>query len=208
MGLEKLKSNVKLKLNYSQIDSGPFSTELDKLEVDDLPVGGDLTVNYSPISLFTRSISVTSKGGAVNGSAKLSEKHTSFDLDINPAIINSLTKEAELAGKLTIKGEGSPSDMTFSANISSEKIGINTPIGRLDFTLLNAELYLEKNNLTIKRLTSQDDMALDLNGTISLNYTNPETSVANINGTVNFLGGVQKQITLKGRLNNIQPSIR
>ncbi len=50
-------------------------------------------------------------------------------------------------------------------------------------------------------------MALDLNGTISLNYTNPETSVANINGTVNFLG-VQKQITLKGRLNNIQPSIR
>ncbi|PLX68502.1 MAG: hypothetical protein C0603_04940 [Denitrovibrio sp.] len=205
VAISKIQSTSKVKINYSQVSSGAFSTKISNLEVDDIPVG-NVTLHYSPLTFISRSVSVDSVG-TINGTAKLSEKHVEVDLDINPAIINSLTKEAEFSGKLALRGEGAPLDMSLTAHIDSDKVGINTPIGKLDFESVSTELTLEKNTLTIVQLTSKDDMALNLNGTIILNMRRPEISVSNIKGRVNVLG-TQKNITLKGRLNNIKPSIR
>ena len=192
-------------LSWASLSSGPFSTLLTGLEMDGKPIG-DVKISYSPLSLITRSVHLSSKG-PVTAEAKLSQSDCEFEADINPALVNSLTDKAELSGRLTVKGKASPKEHTASAVIYSDKTGIQTPMGKLDFEKVNANLSVKGDTVTINKLTSQDDMKLNLKGDVRYVRVAPDKSIVNITGSVNLLGS-EKEITLKGRMNSLRPSIK
>jgi len=204
MGIAAIQKETKTNIRYSSISSGIFSTKLEDLEINEIPVG-KVRIGYSPLSILTKSISLESTG-AVNANIDFSPSDYEFDLNINSAIVNLLSDKAEFGGKITAVGTGSADDQTASGAVHLDKATIETPIGKLDFEKIDAEIDVKGNTVTIKKLTSKDVMALNLSGTINVNKKNFNLSLVNINGTVNVIGS-EKKLTLKGRLNNLKPSI-
>jgi len=205
MGISRAAKDAGINISYDLVDSGPFSTKFSDLEVNGVTVG-DLTASYSPISLLTRNISISSKG-LITCEAEISPSNVEFTAQISPEIINSYAKgKALLSSPLAVEGTGNPQGNTALIKASTDKIEVESPIGMLPFEKMNAEISIKGYDITINKLTSNDDMNLDLKGVLKINNKNMESSVVNINGTADVFGQ-KKNLKIIGRFSNLQTSI-
>jgi len=202
---EKALSRIRSDISYSSISSSPLSTEIRGLEIEKLPIG-DVEIGYSPARLVTKSISFKS-AGMIEGSGRLSMKSVSANITVSGGLIKQLTDQVDFKKPLVISVEGSPIDSFADITAESKELTLKSPIGNLDFKDVRAEINVNGNRINIKSLTSGDETKLSLSGDIILNRNRPESSQTNLRGTLDFLGET-KEITLKGRLNNLQPSLR
>lgn len=202
--LAKFRRTSAQDISYGTVTAGPLSAKINAIEFSGSRLG-DFTVHYSPFSLFSRSVGVTSEG-PLKLEGTLSQSECEFNADINPALVNSLTDKAELSGKLTVKGTASPAGRTMKVSVYSDKVNVSTPLGKLGFEKVDADVSVKGNDITIEKLTSKDDMALNFKGVVRFNNLAPERSVVNVQGSAKLLGE-QKNIDLKGRLDSLKPSI-
>jgi hypothetical protein len=194
-----------IKLETSGLKSGPFSTDISDLFINENPIG-DIHLSYSPITLLTRSISFTSSG-AVESAGVVSPAELTAEGSISSGLVNSQTSEATFNGDIKLKIKANLKSKTATVTAYAEKATINTPMGPMAFERINAEADYQKGLIIIKKLTSEDDLALNLKGEVKINMKRPEKSTVNISGTFNLLGQ-DKNITLKGSADKLTPSIR
>lgn len=203
-GLGEAERQAKVSITYSDIDSGPLSTTLEDLQVNDIPVG-NVKVSYSPFRLMTGSIGY-SAAGAVNAKGKLSAGSFTLDGSISSGVLNKLIEDAEFTGDIKADVKADLSEMKADIAASADKVKLQTPMGPMEFEKIDIEAGYDKNTVTLKKLTSQDSMELNLKGTIRVNTRMPDKSFVDLNGTFNLIGQ-EKQIRLKGRADKLEPSI-
>lgn len=195
-----------LKISYNEIQSGPFGTVFKELEINDIPIDS-LEASYSPLSLFSKSATITIKG-LINADAKVSPTSTEYEAEISESVINRFSGEkAVLSAPLIVKGTGSPSEQSADFTATVSKIEVDSPVGKLPFENIQTDISVKGYAITVNKLTSRDDMNLDLKGLLKINPKNMEKTIVNIKGTADVFGQ-QKKISLVGRIDNIQPSIK
>jgi len=195
-----------LQISYNDVQAGPFRTVFKELEINDIPIDS-LEASYSPLSILSKSATIKLKG-LIKADAKVSPTSTEYEAEISESVINSFSGEkAVLSAPLSVKGTGNPSEQSADFTATVSKIEIESPVGKLPFENIQADITIKGNDITINKLTSRDDMNLDLKGLLKVNPKNLERSIVNIKGTADVFGQ-QKQITLVGRIDNIQPSIK
>jgi hypothetical protein len=194
-----------ISISFSDISSGPLSTTLEELELNGNPIG-TVKLSYSPLKLIMGKVGYRTSG-AVNAAGVLSSDDITFKGRVSSGLINGLTDELSITGDLQADIKANPEINKAGFAIFAEKLKLNTPMGPMDFEKVTAEAVLGDNRLTINKLTSEGSMELNLKGTVRFNPKDITRSLVDMSGTFNFLGE-QKQLTLKGLADNIQPSIR
>jgi len=205
LSLTKIERSTKYNISYTSLSSGPLSTQIDNFEINNIPLGV-IKAGHGPFNLISQKIDIDIKG-PVTGEAVLSESKSSFDVSISSALINSFVEKAEFEGDIRAKGKGSPAKEEAEAVISLDKVTVDSELGPLSFEKINTELSVSGNTLTIKKLTSEDDFAMNLTGTVRINQKNFAQSLVNISGSINVFGE-KKELLIKGRFSSLQPSIR
>ena len=203
--IKTIEKTAKIDLEYEQLKSGPLSTQLNALEAKEIPLG-KLTLYHGPLSLISGNIGYE-LSGTINAEGKLSAKNITLVGDISSGIINNLTDQLKVTGDIKADIGFNPQENSSEVSAEAGKIGIKTPMGMMDFENITLEINSIGRRVNIKRLTSDDAMALNLSGTIIINGKAPERSSVNINGTFD-LAGQKKKIVLNGRADRLTPSIR
>jgi len=204
--ITKTGNKTGLKITYGDIQSGPFGTTLTNLEINEIPIDS-MTVSYSPFSVFTKSADLETRG-LIKADATLSPSSTEYEAEISESVINKFaTPHAVLSAPVTVIGTGSPNDQSADFTASVGKIELESPIGKLPFENILADISIKGNNIIVNKLTSKDDMNLNLKGSVNINPKNMARSVVNIKGTAEVFGQ-EKKISLTGRIGNIKPSIK
>jgi hypothetical protein len=203
--LNRAKKQSGLKISYDSIKAGAFGADIEGLQVQNLPIG-HVAVGYTPLSLITRSTDITSSG-AVNGVLEISGAETSYKAEISSGLLQNISEEFSVSGSVAVEGTGNTKKQTADISALLDKITVKTPLGPLDFEKVSADIRVEGNDINIRKLTSDDSMALNLTGSIKVNSKNSAMSVIFIKGTANILGA-SKEIILQGTPSKLTPSIR
>jgi hypothetical protein len=203
--INDVSKNAGIQISYSSLESGPFSTVINDLEVEGIPVG-KTRIGYGLIRLLTMSVSLDSEG-YVNLESVLSQDDSTFSLTTQAAIVNSFITDASLSGELKAEGMANMTSESGDVKASIGSITFNTPVGEMTVEDVNAEVALVKNKLAVKKLTSGGSTAVDLAGEIRLNRRNLFNSFVNLKGTVTLFGS-KKKLTLKGSGLNIRSEIK
>lgn len=203
---DKASSKAGITAGYTALDAGPFSADFENLEINSAPVG-DMKVSYSPLSVFTKKATILIQG-PVNSQIELSPEKTVYAAEINSALINSFAKGAAVFNTpFKFAGTANPAENKAEFTAVAESIEIDSPIGKLPFENITAQISVNGSSITVKKLTSKDSMNLNMKGIIRINPADIQSSVVNIKGSADVFGE-KKEVMLMGRLDSIQPSIR
>ena len=195
-----------LNISYSEVHSGPFSTVFENLDINGVPLDS-LKASYSPLSVFTRSAGIKTEG-LIKADADVSPSSTEYKAEISESVINSIAGgKAVLSAPLILEGTGAPDEHTAELTLAIAKLELDSPIGKLPFENLEADISVKGAEIKINKLTSKDDMNLNLRGIIKIDFKRAERSMVSISGTADVFGQ-QKKLTLSGRFDKIQPSIK
>lgn len=203
--IKTIEQTAKIDLKYDQLKSGPLSTSISALEAKNIPLG-ELSLNHSPLNLIFGNIGYK-LSGTINSEGKLSANNVTLVGNISSGVINNFTDQVKITGDLKADIRFNPQNSSAEVVAQAGKAGIKTPMGMMDFEKVSIEVSSKGKRVNIRKLASDDSMALNLSGTIIINERAPERSTVNIRGTFN-LAGQKKEIILNGRADRLTPSIR
>lgn len=200
----------RIPLNYSEIHSSPFGTSISGIEYfykNNVSLG-TLEINYSPLSLITKSFSAQTLNSSLNASAEYNGDVIDFRVNQPVAKITELIPEAGRylkEGNISAQGQINPANMQGNTEILITDLSVATPVlPSLNFQKITASLTLNKNRLNIKKVQSAGDNKISMSGIVYLNYNALFNSNLNLKGGID-IAGMKRKFSVKGRL--IAPKI-
>ncbi|AEI15107.1 hypothetical protein Flexsi_1457 [Flexistipes sinusarabici DSM 4947] len=200
----------RIPVDYSQIQSSPFGTTIKNIEYfykNKLSLG-TLKIDYSPLSIITKSVSAHTADSPLDVTAVYNGK--TFDIKVNQTVseIAQLVPQVEeyvKKGEIRAEGRINPAKMQGKADIVLSNLSVATPVfPSLNFQKITAGLTLNKNRLKIEKVQSSGENKISLNGIVYLNYNSLYNSNVNLNGNID-IAGMKRDFKVSGRL--ISPRI-
>ncbi|TYB32657.1 MAG: hypothetical protein FXF49_10400, partial [Flexistipes sinusarabici] len=145
-----IKQN-RIPVDYSQIQSSPFGTTIENIEYfyrNKLSLG-TLKINYSPLILITKSVSVHTADSPLNVSAVYNGKTVNIKANQPISKIAQIFPEVGeyvKEGEVRAEGQINPANMQGKADIVISNLSVATPVfPSLNFRKITASLTLNKN---------------------------------------------------------------
>ena len=192
-------------MDYSEINSSPFGTSVKNIEYfykNKLSLG-TLKIDYSPLSIITKSVSAHTADSPLDVSAVYNGK--TVDIKVNQAI-SKIAQMVPEVGEYVKKGNVSadarinPTNMQGKADIVVSNLSVATPVfPSLNFRKITASLTLNKNRLNVEKVQSSGKNKISLNGIVYLNYNSLYNSNLNLKGNID-IAGMKRNFKVSGRL--------
>jgi len=195
----------RIPMNYSEIQSSPFGTSINDIEYfyRNKVSLGTLKIEYSPLSLITKSVSAHTVSSPLNVSAEYKGKTINFKVNQPLSEIAQMVPEVgEYVKKGDIRADGqiNPANMQGKADIMISNLSVATPVfPSLNFQKITANLTLNKNRLNVKKVQSSGKNKISLNGIVYLNYNSIYNSNLNLKGDID-IAGMKRDFKISGRL--------
>lgn len=204
--LHKTINEYKIPINYTSLEASAFGAKLSGIEYyynENFSIGS-ISVNYSPLSVITRSVSASTVDSPINANVLFEKNNILFNVEQS---VNGITKiypkikEYANSGDVKLEGRINPFVEKGKISIILKNLTLITPITDVKFDQIGADLELNKNRLTITNVKSNGSNNVDIKGTVFINYNALIHSVVNLEGSIN-IAGFKNNFTVKGRVSN------
>ncbi len=204
--LHKAINEYKLPVNYASLEASAFGAKLSGIDYyyNEKFSIGSVSVNYSPLSLITRSVSATTVDSPVSANMHFKKNNILFHADQSVDEILKIypkIKKYAKSGNINIKGQINPFAEKGKISVILSNLSLITPITDVKFDQISADFELNKNRLTITNVKSNGSNNVNIKGTVFINYNALIHSVVNLEGSID-IAGFKNNFTIKGRVSN------
>lgn len=186
----------KIDLRYDKINITFFGATASNIQTGPLVIK-NVTLDYNPLGLLFKRVSFKADSPAFILSGKLAGSNLNADIKASVAGIAQITG---MTGSGTVNGkiEYNIKDEKGIINIESpNKVSFNHPLMPVSVDSLQGQADINKNKLTIKKLSAKGANSLNVTGYVDLNKQKIDTSVLNISGEAS-MGNYPLKFALTG----------